>query len=186
MRLALRFTLAVGLTALALPALAQETTIDTKRLPVKEGHFEFEGPFGTYDRAALQRGFQVYKEVCAACHGLNHIAFHNLDEEGGPGFTEAQAKAIAAGYKIPADPNDKGEITDDKGNRLTRPGILADKFGGKRVFTILTLLTSIPLFILPFAGSYNVILTLAFFVGLAGVSFAIGNSWIAFWVLSLE
>lgn len=128
MRFALRFTLAVGLTALALPALAQETTIDTKRLPVKDGHFEFEGPFGTYDRAALQRGFQVYKEVCAACHGLNHIAFHNLDEEGGPGFTEAQAKAIAAGYKIPADPNDKGEITDDKGNRLTRPGILADKF----------------------------------------------------------
>jgi cytochrome c1 len=128
MRFALRFALAVGLTAVALPALAQEATFDTKRLPVKDGHFEFEGPFGTYDRAALQRGFQVYKEVCAACHGLNHIAFHNLDEEGGPGFTEAQAKAIAAGYKIPADPNDKGEITDDKGNRLTRPGILADKF----------------------------------------------------------
>ena len=47
---------------------------------------------------------------------------------GGPGFTEAQAKAIAAGYKIPADPNDKGEIFDDNGNRLTRPGILADHF----------------------------------------------------------
>ena len=47
---------------------------------------------------------------------------------GGPGFTEAQAKAIAAGYKIPAEPNDKGETTDDKGNRLTRPGILADHF----------------------------------------------------------
>ena len=128
MRFALRFTLAAGLVALALPAFAQTTAIDTKRLPVKEGHFEFEGPFGTYDRGALQRGFQVYKEVCAACHGLDHIAFHNLDEAGGPGFTEPQAKAIAAGYKIPADPNDKGEITDEKGNRLTRPGILADKF----------------------------------------------------------
>ncbi|GEM48455.1 MFS transporter [Deinococcus cellulosilyticus] len=69
------------------------------------------------------------------------------------------------------------------GSLLRLPvGILADKFGGKNVFTILTLLTSIPLFILPFASSYNVILTLAFFVGLAGVSFAIGNSWIAFWV----
>ena len=55
--------------------------------------FSFEGPFGTYDRGALQRGFQVYKEVCSACHGLNHVAFHNLDEAGGPGFTEAQAKA---------------------------------------------------------------------------------------------
>jgi ubiquinol-cytochrome c reductase cytochrome c1 subunit len=116
--------LALGLLASA-PALA---AMDTTRLPVKHGDFSFDGPFGTYDRAALQRGFQVYKEVCAACHNLDHIAFHNLDEEGGPGFTEAQAKAIAAGYKIPADPNDKGEITDDKGNRLTRPGTLADKF----------------------------------------------------------
>jgi cytochrome c1 len=128
MRFALRFALAAGFTALALPALAQSAPLDTKRLPVKNGDFSFESPFGTYDRAALQRGFQVYKEVCAACHNLDHIAFHNLDEEGGPGFTEAQAKAIAAGYKLPADPNDKGEITDDKGNRLTRPGILADKF----------------------------------------------------------
>jgi ubiquinol-cytochrome c reductase cytochrome c1 subunit len=110
MHFALRFTLAAGLTALALPALAQETAISTTRLPVKDGHFEFEGPFGTYNRGALQRGFQVYKEVCAACHGLDHIAFHNLDEAGGPGFTEPQAKAIAAGFKIPADPNDKGEI----------------------------------------------------------------------------
>jgi ubiquinol-cytochrome c reductase cytochrome c1 subunit len=128
MHFALRFTLAAGLTALAMPALAQDAAINTTRLPVRSGNFGFEGPFGTYDRAALQRGFQVYKEVCAACHGLDHIAFHNLDEEGGPGFTEPQAKAIAAGYKLPADPNDKGEITDDKGNRLTRAGILADKF----------------------------------------------------------
>ena len=93
-----------------------DTPIDTTRLPVKNVDFSFEGPFGTYDRGALQRGFQVYKEVCSACHSLDHIAFHNLDEAGGPGFTEAQAKAIAAGYKIPADPNDKGEIFDDKGN----------------------------------------------------------------------
>ena len=128
MRLALRFTLAAGFAALALPALAQTAAINTTRLPVKSVDFSFDGPFGTYDRAGLQRGFQVYKEVCAACHNLDHIAFHNMDEEGGPGFTEAQAKAIAAGYKLPADPNDKGEIFDDKGVRLTRPGILADKF----------------------------------------------------------
>ena len=90
--------------------------------------FSFDGPFGTYDRGALQRGFQVYKEVCSTCHSLDHIAFHDLDEAGGPGFTEAQAKAIAAGYKLPADPNDKGEIFDDKGVRLTRAGTLADTF----------------------------------------------------------
>jgi len=102
--------------------------IDTTRLPVKSVDFSFDGPFGTYDRGALQRGFQVYKEVCSTCHSLDHIAFHDLDEEGGPSFTEAQAKAIAASYKLPADPNDKGEIFDDKGVRLTRAGTLADSF----------------------------------------------------------
>ena len=123
MRIALPLSLAFGLLA-ATPALA----IDTTRLPVKDVTFSFEGPFGTYDRGALQRGFQVYKEVCSACHSLDHIAFRNLADDGGPGFTEAQAKAIAAGYKVPADPNDQGEIFDDKGVRLTRAATLADYF----------------------------------------------------------
>src|SRR6201992_4377870 len=125
MRLSLSLGLAAGLLA-STAALAQG--ISTTRLEPKAQKFSFEGPFGTYDRGALQRGFQVYKEVCSACHGLNHIAFHNLDEAGGPRFDEAQAKDIAAGYKVPADPNDKGEITDDKGNRLTRAATLADYF----------------------------------------------------------
>jgi cytochrome c1 len=124
MRIALPLGLALGLLAAA-PALA---AVDTTRLPVKPVDFSFEGPFGTYDRGALQRGFQVYKEVCSSCHALNHIAFRNLSDEGGPGFSEAQAKAIAAGYKIPADPNDKGEIFDDKNQRLTRAGTTADYF----------------------------------------------------------
>jgi len=93
-------------------------------LPPKEMHWSFEGPTGTYDRAAWQRGFQVYKEVCSACHSLNLVAFHDLSF----GFSEAQVKAIAAGYKITAEPNDKGETTDDKGQPLTRPGIPADHF----------------------------------------------------------
>jgi len=122
MRIAL--PLGIGLL-LAVPAMA---AIDTTRLPVKDVDFSFEGPFGTYDRGALQRGFQVYKEVCSACHSLDHIAFRNLADDGGPGFTEAQAKAIAAGYKVPADPNDQGEIFDDKGVRLTRAATLADYF----------------------------------------------------------
>jgi ubiquinol-cytochrome c reductase cytochrome c1 subunit len=109
-------------------AAASAQAVDTKAEAPKEVTFSFDGPFGKFDRGALQRGFQVYKEVCSACHSLNHVAFHNLDEEGGPGFTEPQAKAIAAGYKVPADPNDKGEIMDDKGNRLMRPAILADYF----------------------------------------------------------
>jgi ubiquinol-cytochrome c reductase cytochrome b/c1 subunit len=117
--------LSLSLVALAGAAQAQNST---DALPPKNVSFSFEGPFGTYDRAALQRGFQIYKEVCSACHSLNRIAFHNLDEPGGPGFTEAQVKAIAAGYKIPAEPNDKGELFDSSGNRLTRPGTLADHF----------------------------------------------------------
>ncbi|HEY2446438.1 MAG TPA: cytochrome c1 [Rhizomicrobium sp.] len=105
--------------------LAQPST--GARTP-KRVEFSFEGPLGTYDRGALQRGFQVYKEVCSACHSLNRVAFHNLADPGGPGFTDAQAKAIAASYKIPAEPNDKGELFDASGNRLTRPGIVADHF----------------------------------------------------------
>jgi cytochrome c1 len=124
MRKALPLGVAFGLLAAA-PALA---AVDTTRLPVKSVDFSFDGPFGTYDRGALQRGFQVYKEVCSSCHSLNHIAFRNLADEGGPEFSEAQAKAIATSYKIPADPNDKGEIFDDKGVRLTRAGTTADYF----------------------------------------------------------
>jgi cytochrome c1 len=121
--IALAAGLALGFTG---AALAQE--VNTHRLPPKKEEFEFEGPFGHYDRAALQRGFQVYKEVCGACHVLKHVAFRNLHDEGGPEFSEAQAKGIAAGYKVPAEPNDKGETTDDKGEVLTRPAILADYF----------------------------------------------------------
>lgn len=106
-------------------AIAQTAT-DAR--PPKSVAFSFEGPLGTYDPGALQRGFQVYKEVCSACHSLNRVAFHNLADAGGPGFTDAQAKAIAASYKISAEPNDKGELFDGSGNRLTRPGIVADHF----------------------------------------------------------
>ena len=55
-------------------------------------HWHFQGPFGTYDRAAAQRGFQVYKEVCAACHSLQYVAYRNLMALG---LTENQVKVIA-------------------------------------------------------------------------------------------
>ena len=122
-------TLSLGL---ALGLLASTSAfaegMDTKRLHPKDEKFSFEGPFGTYDRGALQRGYQVYKEVCAACHSAQHLAFHNLDEKGGPEFTEAQAKALATAVKVPAEPNDKGETTDDKGTTLMRSATLADHF----------------------------------------------------------
>ena len=83
--------------------------------------WSFQGPFGTYDRAQLQRGFQVYREVCQACHGLQRVAFRNLSEPGGPEFTPGQIQALAAEYKIKDGPNDTGEM-------FERPGRPADRF----------------------------------------------------------
>lgn len=78
--------------------------------------WEYEGVFGTFDRGALQRGFQVFEEVCAACHSLRYIAFRNLVEIG---FTEEEAKAIAAQYEVEDGPDDEGAM-------FTRPARLAD------------------------------------------------------------
>jgi ubiquinol-cytochrome c reductase cytochrome b/c1 subunit len=122
----MKFALPLFAFALAIaPAAAQDYS---QPEPLKHEQWSFEGPFGKFDPGALQRGFQIYKEVCSACHSLNLVAFHDLAAPGGPGFSEAQAKAIAAGYKIIAGPNDKGETTDANGNPLTRQGILADHF----------------------------------------------------------
>jgi ubiquinol-cytochrome c reductase cytochrome b/c1 subunit len=81
--------------------------------------WSFAGPFGHFDRAQLQRGFQVYREVCAQCHSLKYIAFRNLAEQGGPGFSAAQARALAAEYQIADGPDDTGEM-------FQRPGRLSD------------------------------------------------------------
>jgi ubiquinol-cytochrome c reductase cytochrome b/c1 subunit len=83
--------------------------------------WSFAGPFGTFDRGSLQRGLKVYKEVCSACHSLNYIAFRNLADPGGPGYSEAQAAALASEYKIHDGPNDAGDMFD-------RPGRPADYF----------------------------------------------------------
>src|SRR5579859_4916561 len=83
--------------------------------------WSFAGPFGKYDRGALQRGLKIYKEVCSACHSLNYIAFRNLADPGGPGYSEAQVEALASEYKIKDGPNDQGEM-------FERPGRPADYF----------------------------------------------------------
>ena len=123
----MRFALPLGL-ALAVVSSAPALAAVGDQMPLKHVEWSFEGPLGTFNRADLQHGFQVYKEVCSACHSLNRVAFHTLSEEGGPGFTDPQMKAIAAAYKIPAGPNDKGETVDDKGQPLMRPGIPSDYF----------------------------------------------------------
>lgn len=78
----------------------------------KDLSWGFEGFTGTYDRGALQRGFQVYKEVCSACHGVKYIAFRNLMEIG---FSEEEAKAIAAQYIVAGDLDEYGEPTERDG-----------------------------------------------------------------------
>jgi ubiquinol-cytochrome c reductase cytochrome b/c1 subunit len=83
--------------------------------------WSFAGPFGKFDRSQLQRGYKVYKEVCSTCHSMNLMHFRNLADPGGPGFSLAQATAVAADYKIQDGPNDAGEMFD-------RPGRIADPF----------------------------------------------------------
>jgi ubiquinol-cytochrome c reductase cytochrome b/c1 subunit len=98
-------------------ALAQEQ--HTPTLPRQS--WSFAGPFGIFDRAQIQRGLHVYRDVCSACHGMKHVAFRNLAQPGGPGYSEAQAKQIASEYRINDGPNDKGEM-------FERPGRLSDYF----------------------------------------------------------
>lgn len=84
----------------------------------KELHLASDGPFGRFDKQQLQRGFQVYKEVCSACHSLRHVAFRDL---AALGYNEPEIKAIAKGFQVPGiDPN-TGEAT-------TRPGLPTDYF----------------------------------------------------------
>ena len=90
--------------------------------------WSFDGPFGVYNRASLQRGFQVYKEVCSACHSLSRVAIRNLGDAGGPQFSQGEVIAIAAGYKVPAEPNEQGKTVDDAGQPLTRAGVASDYF----------------------------------------------------------
>ena len=81
----------------------------------------FQSFFGKFDRASLQRGYQVYTEVCASCHSMKYLSYRNLSEKGGPEFTEEQAKAIASNFEITDGPNSDGEM-------FTRPAKLSDKF----------------------------------------------------------
>lgn len=97
-------------------AMAAEGQKDAKGIS-----FSFEGPFGTFDRAQLQRGYKVYKEVCASCHAMHLVSFRNLSEPGGPEFTEGQVKALAATFTVKDGPDANGEMFD-------RPARPSDRF----------------------------------------------------------
>lgn len=82
------------------------------------GGWPHEGLFGTYDRAALRRGLQVYRQVCAACHSLKYVAYRNLADLG---MSEAEIKAVAAESQVSDGPNDQGEM-------FMRPALPSDRF----------------------------------------------------------
>lgn len=105
---------AIALAALTAGAvaIAAETQVHPPHM-----HWHFQGPFGTYDRAAAQRGFQVYKEVCSACHSLSLLSYRNLTELG---LTEDQVKGIAAEFQVP-------DIGED-GSAIERPARPSDRF----------------------------------------------------------
>ena len=84
-------------------------------------NWSFKGIFGVFDRASLQRGYQVYQEVCSGCHSAQHLSYRNLSEKGGPEFSVEEAKAIAAQFEVEDGPNSDGEM-------FTRLGRLSDKF----------------------------------------------------------
>jgi ubiquinol-cytochrome c reductase cytochrome c1 subunit len=112
----------------AAPALAATT-----QAPLKEQHWSFNGPFGMYDQAELQRGFKVYSQVCSACHSIKYIAFHNLGDPGGPFWNPKYpnpndnpvVKAIAASWPRPVP-----DINADTGDPTTRPATTADVLVG--------------------------------------------------------
>ncbi len=111
----LKTTILAGLAALGLSgaALAQEH----HAAPVTDYRFSFEGPFGRFDQSQLQRGLQVYTEVCSACHGLKFLTYRELAEEGGPSMSEEQMRAFAAMHEV-----------DDPATGETRPATPSDHF----------------------------------------------------------
>ncbi|MBD1169432.1 MAG: cytochrome c1 [Pelagibacterales bacterium MED-G39] len=102
-------------------SLNSYSAISAEKVEYLKTDWSFKGLFGKFDRASLQRGYQVYTEVCAACHSMKYLSYRNLSEKGGPEFSVAQAKAIAASFEVTDGPNSDGEM-------FTRPGKLSDKF----------------------------------------------------------
>jgi len=105
--------------AAAAPPVAQPTEFPINKPPLLS--WSFAGPFGKFDKAQLQRGYQIYKEVCSNCHSMKYMAFRNLADPGGPEFTADQVKSLAATFQITDGPDDTGQM-------FQRPGIPSDHF----------------------------------------------------------
>jgi len=101
--------------------VSNSASSEENKVEFLKNNWSFEGVFGTFDRASLQRGYQVYQEVCSGCHSVQHLSYRNLSEKGGPEFSLEEVKAIASQFEVTDGPNEDGEM-------FTRPGRLSDKF----------------------------------------------------------
>lgn len=88
---------------------------------VESQDWTFTGPFGYFDNAQLQRGYRVYRDVCAGCHSMNLLSYRNLGEPGGPEFSAEDVEALAGQVQVPDGPNEKGEM-------VQRPARPSDRF----------------------------------------------------------
>src|SRR5262249_5741298 len=110
-RFAFRPSLAAILLGAAFPYLGLPAApAEPAHGEVARQHWTFGGLTGHFDDAQLQRGFKVYSEVCARCHGVRRLAFRNLAQPGGPNFPEAGVKSLAATHEVDAEPNEEGKI----------------------------------------------------------------------------
>lgn len=103
----LKRTILVALSVASLPLLAHAAG---DAIHIDRQKWNFAGMFGRFDPVQLQRGFQVYKEACAQCHGLSRIAFRNLAQPGGPRFNEDSVKGLASTFQVTDGPNDDGKM----------------------------------------------------------------------------
>ena len=96
------------LAATAVVALAAPSMLSAAEgIEIPKEEWSFNGVLGSFDRAQLQRGFQVYKDVCSNCHSLNYISFRNFEALG---YSEEQVKSLATQYEVEDGPNDEGEM----------------------------------------------------------------------------
>jgi ubiquinol-cytochrome c reductase cytochrome c1 subunit len=109
------------LTIFVLISFSTSQSFSAEKVKLLETDWSFKGLFGKFDRGSLQRGYQVYTEVCSSCHSMKYLSYRNLGEKGGPEFSEAVVKAIAASFEVTDGPNADGEM-------FERPGKLSDKF----------------------------------------------------------
>ena len=118
--LAFVFALILGLGSSLLTPSTPERVDQVWHIEPKEVGFASDGAFGKFDERSVQRGFQVFKEVCSACHSIKRVAFRDLQEIG---YSEGQVKAIAAGWQI-----EQPTVNDETGEAATRPNLPSDHF----------------------------------------------------------